>query len=384
MKKIYWTANKSHPVLMFFMCLIAIGCLVFVETHKKLVPQDNYEKKLEAAELSKKAFHVLKRQRLKLGLKINKKHDPSKSGLIGRKESKITSDHGVLRSKQISVNPNLAALILQWMIDLKLKEGDYVAVGMTGSFPAIDTSTLAALSVLKLKPILIVSAAASQWGANLPDYSWLDMLNTLNQAKVLDIKPIAASLGSNQDLGSNLEPGGVKTLLDTIKRYNIPLIKEPVVSLSINERLKRYKEAANGGHIKAYINIGGGIASIGKHFAKSDLSKEEKAVILKNHLKTGVNLQLPISLANSNSVAIRFLKQGIPVINIKDIALIAEHYNLSPWRGWMGIGVGPLFFHEKYNIWYALISLLIIIGVCWVEMRLQVKQKKAEASEQLI
>lgn len=384
MKKIYWTAHKSHPVLMIVLSLIAIGCLIFVEKDKKLVPRDNYDKKLEAAMLTKRAFSVIKSERLNMGIKIDKKIDPARTGLIGKKNTLITSDSGVLRSKQISVNPNLSALILQWLIDLDLKEGDYVAVGMTGSFPAIDISTLAAMSVLNLKPILIVSGTASQWGANIPYFSWLDMLNLLNQRKVFNIKPIAASIGANKDLGDNLDPSGVKIVTDTIKRYNIPLIKAPLVSESINQRLDLYTKASDGKQIKAYINIGGGIASIGKHFAKSDLTKEQKEVIQRNHLKTGIILQLPITLANSNSVAIRYLKQGIPVINIKDVSAIASYFNLEPWQQSTGIGYGPLFFHEKYNLWYALISLIIIIAVCWVEMRLQLQQKSIEADDQII
>lgn len=384
MKKIYWTAHKSHPILMLVMCLIALGCMLFVETHKMLVPRDHYDVKLESALLTKRAFKVVKELREQLGFKIDKKYDPAKTGLIGRKDSVITSDHGVLRSKKISVNPNLSALILQWLVDLKLKAGDYVAVGMTGSFPAIDISTLAAMQVLKLKPLVIVSGSASQWGANIPYFSWLDMLNTLNQSKLFDVKPIAASIGANQDIGANLDPEGVKIIEETIKRYDIPLIKQKVVSQSISKRLALYKAAANNQHIKAYINIGGGIASIGKHFDRPNLSDEQKALIQHNHLKTGVNLQIPITLANSNSVAIQFLKRGIPVINIKDISTIANLYHLEPWKKSIGIGYGPLFFHEKYNIWYALLSLIIIIGVCWAEMRLQIQQKEIEANEQLI
>lgn len=384
MKKLYWTAHKSHPFLMIFMCSIALGCLFFVETHKKHVPRDHYDLKIESALLTKRAFKVIKQQRLKLGIKINKKYDPADTGLIGRKDTIITSDQGVLRSKQISVNPNLSALILQWLIDLGLKSGDYVAVGMTGSFPAMDVSTLAAMQVLKLKPLVIVSGAASQWGANIPDYSWLDMLNVLNQHKIFNIKPIAASIGGNKDLGANLPPEGVKLIEQTIKRYDIPLIKEPLVSQSINKRMALYQMAAENNHIKAYINIGGGIASIGKHFARSKLSNEQKDVILHNHLKTGVNLQLPITLANSTSVAVRFLKRGHPVINIKDVNRIARDYNLQPWKDSVGIGYGPLFYHEKYNLWYVFFSLIILVCVCWVQMRLQLQQKQIEANEQLL
>lgn len=386
MKKMYWTAYNFRPMIMALMAVVAIGCLYVVEKFKYLVPRDpqHYNLYIQAAELSEKAMNAVKSQRLKLGIKINNKTDPSESGLIGVKQSKITSDNGVLRSKQISINPNLAALILQWMYDLKLKEGDVVAIGMTGSFPALDISTLAAAKVMGLKPIVIVSAAASNWGANIPQYSWLDMFNVLNKQDIFDIKPLASSLGAAKDLGKSLEPGGADILLNTIKRNNVLLIKEPLVSESIDKRLQLYSEAAGDNDIKAYINIGGGVASIGKHYAKPNLTKDQKERIKSSHLKTGPNFDLPVALANTNSVAIRYLKLGVPVINIKEVSKIATDYNLVPWNKDMSIGVGPLFFHEKYNILLALIGLIIIIAACYFEMRAQWKEQKHEADEQLL
>ena len=384
MKKMYWTAYNFRPIVMALMAIIALFCLYYVESHKHLVPQEHYELKVQAAELAKKAMLAIKKERLHQGIKIDKRFDPSESGLIGVKESSITSDHGVLRSKQISVNPNLAALIVQWLVDLKIQQGDVVAVGMTGSFPGLDVSTLAAINVMGLKPILITSATASNWGANISRYSWLDMLHVLNNKKIINVKPLASSIGASKDLGKDIESAGLKAILNSIEKYNIDLIREPMVSESIDKRLQLYSQAAGEDEIKAYINIGGGIASIGKHYAKPNLSKEQKERIKTSFLKTGPNFQLPVTLANTNSVAIRYLKLGIPVINIKNITKIATDYSLSPWRKSMSIGIGALFFHEKYNIWLAFIGLLIIIAVCYGEMRVQWHQKKTEAVEQLL
>ena len=384
MKKMYWTAYNFRPVIMAIMAIVSMLCMYTVEKFKYLVPQEHYDIKLQAAELSEKAMKAVKKEKIRRGIKINTKYDPASSGLIGRKQSKITSDSGVLRSKQISVNPNLAALIVQWMYDLKLTKGDTVAIGMTGSFPALDISTLAAVKVMGLKPIVITSAASSNWGANIPGFSWLDMFSVLNKDNIFEVKPLASSIGAAKDLGKSLEPGGANTLIKTIKRNNILLIQEPLVSESIDKRLQLYSEAAGENDIKAYINIGGGVASIGKHYAKPNLSKEQKAKIKSSHLQTGPNIDLPVSLANTNSVAIRYLKLGVPVINIKQISKISNDYKLTPWNSLMSIGIGPLFFHEKYNILLAFIGLLIIISVCYWEMREQWKGQKAEADDQLI
>ena len=241
------------------------------------------------------------------------------------------------------------------------------------------------LSVItELKPLLIVSSSASNWGANLPDFTWLDMLHHLNQHNILLAKPLAASIGADRDIGLNLEARGISKILAQIKKYDLPLIQEPMVGDAIDKRLQIYSEGSGQEEIKAYINIGGGLASIGKHFAKPNLTKEQKEKIKNSHLKTGPNIELPVTLANTNSVAIRYLKQGIPVINVKDIYKIAADYNLSPWTKYTSIGVGSLFFHEKYNIAWAFLGLIVIVLVCYIEMRMQRHKKVVEAQEQLL
>ena len=50
----------------------------------------------------------------------------------------------------------------------------------------------------------------------------------------------------------------------------------------------------------------------------------------------------------------------------------------------MSIGIGPLFFHEKYNIWLAMLGLLVIIGACYSEMRIQRSKLQAQANEQVL
>lgn len=382
MKKMYWTAYNVHPYLMAALCIISLLCMYIVEHNKSKVPVKHHDLKLAATLKSVEAFEALKKARKQKGLSVDLRFDPSNSGLIGMKQTPITSDHGVLRSKQISLNPNLAALFVEWLEDLKLKPGEVVAIGMTGSFPALDVSILSAVHAMKLKPLIIVSATASQWGANIPYFSWLDMYNALYQDKIFPYEVVAASIGASKDKGNNLSSKGLNIVLNTIKKYDIPLIHEARVSESINKRLAIYKQYADGKPIKAYINIGGGVASIGKHFAHKTITAEQKREIFKHNLKTGPNLTLPVWLANTDSVAIRFLKHGIPVINMRNVNAVADRYNLHPWNPTMGIGRGPLFFTQRYNLWLALISLIIIFVMCWTQVRIQLTQKHVQAGEQ--
>ena len=101
--------------------------------------------------------------------------DGSCTGLIGLSMSEITTDSGNLYSKRSSVNPNMAAIFVAWLSELNLKKGDVIALQETGSYPALDIAMLSAIKILELKPLIIFSVGASQFGANRPNFTWLDI-----------------------------------------------------------------------------------------------------------------------------------------------------------------------------------------------------------------
>lgn len=384
MKKIYWHAHNIPRYLMILMCVAALVGLFCAEHFKQFVPLPNYAKKLEAAQVASQAFAVIKRARISKGIKIDRKYDPQMSGLIGRRNTETTTDKGVVLAKQTSVNPNIAAIIVSWMLDAKLKKGDVVAIGMTGSFPAVDASVLSAVKVLGLKPVLIVSAAASQWGANIPGFLWLDMEHVLNLNGVIPYKPVAASLGGVRDEAGAMSEEGRAILKATIDKYKIPFIKPEGTISSIDERMGIYERAAGNQPIKLYINVGGGMASIGLHKPADAASKQIPKSVkeLKRHrLTAGLNTSLPISLANTDSIAVRFLKQGVPVINLRNVDTIARDYNLplGP-RVAPVIGQGFIYFRDEYSRLLATVVLglliLLLIGISIVSKKYIIRYRQ--------
>ena len=73
----------------------------------------------------------------------------------------VTSLPGKLANKQMTVNPNFAAAIVQMRKDAGVEKGDFVAVGVSGSFPAFNVCTYTALETLRARPIVIGSGASS-------------------------------------------------------------------------------------------------------------------------------------------------------------------------------------------------------------------------------
>lgn len=368
MKKMYWRAHNLPRYFIVSLCLVALLGMAMVEINKKFVPQKFYKEKIAAAQLAKQAFASVGVMRQRLGIPINLGDDPQQSGLIGKQLTDITTDQGVLASKQTSVNPNIAAIFIDWLKQFDLKKGDVVALGATGSFPALDISMLAAIKTLELKPLIIYSVGASQYGANIPNFTWLDMSEYLRQQRVFDYRPLAVSLGGSRDVARGMAPEGQAILMAAITKYRLPYLDPQGTVDSIDKRMQLYKTAAEGRPIKAYINIGGNIASIGlKQVNVGDQTTE--AVVLRPHsLRTGGVRSMPIELVNTDSVAVRFLKQGVPVINIRNIAQkLRDQYSL-PRNPKVNppIGVGSIFAHRIYNRWLAftaLVAISLVLGV---------------------
>ena len=185
--------GKPGNVTLIGLTLFAI--LVFVIAEKTAEPerQPYYEKKLQAAKTTLLAMQAIKDYSRTLGISMDLQNDPYRTGLIGQERTPITSDRGVVNAKILAANPNFAAAFVDMLVKAKVKKRSVVAVGMTGSLPGWNIAFLAACDALELTPVVISSVGASDWGANLPSLTWLDMERVLNERGILQYKSTAAS-----------------------------------------------------------------------------------------------------------------------------------------------------------------------------------------------
>jgi poly-gamma-glutamate system protein len=342
-------SKQKKLISKFIIILLALFCLsslYLVEHFKQQKLQPYYKEKINASKLARKSFHEIKQLRNHKKIPINPSLDPGKSGLIGTSLSSITTKEGSLAIKQKTIQPEIAILFIEWFKSMNLKEGDTVAVAMTGSFPALNISMLSAIKTLKLKPLLIFSLGSSQYGANMPGLTWAEMYLHLQNKKIFDYQPLAISLGGRQDRAYKLSLTGQNILKQTIETNNYPFLEVSGTHDSIKKRLILYKNYAGTDPIKAYINIGGGMASIG--LIPLDQTNEPQKI---PSLENGIVKTLPISLAKRNSVAINFLKEGVPVINLHHISNLLKKNNNSRLKS--------MLIHLEYNKKLAFIVLLI-------------------------
>jgi poly-gamma-glutamate system protein len=338
MKKIYWRPQGIPLFGFILLAVFAVAGMVSVEHFRADCRKPYYLKQLEAANLALKAMTAIKQERLKLGPPIDPKVDPAHSGLIGSFMTPVTSDYGDLLAKQQSINPNFAALVVDLLQRAGVRPGDRVSVSMTGSFPAMNIMVYAALTAMKLKPTIISSAAASQWGANNPNFLWIDMEHLLYEEGIFPFHSVAASFGGEHDTGPESEAGR-EDILKAIKKNGLQQITATPRRVNINERMSLYFQH---GRPRAYINVGGAVVAIGSRS------------LWGAYLKPGL---LPPKVPPAKLgyfLLYQFLRQGIPVINLEDIGKLAKNYGLqAPVDTVPAVGEGGIYSERRYNLWLA-------------------------------
>lgn len=355
MKNIYWRPQHTPAFAFVLIAMFSVAGIFSVEHFRVQQKRPYYGQKAEAARLAFAAMQVIKEERLlHRGPPIDPEIDPARSGLIGSFVTPVTSDPGDLESKQTSVNPNFAAVVVELLKRAKVSKGDPVAIGVSGSFPGLCISVFAACKVLDLKPTVIASASASQWGANDPEFLWVDMEDVFYKKGLFPFRSAAASFGGKNDRGREMTEKGRAFVLEALKRNNLPLISAPTIGKSIDQRMAIYFDKAPP---KVFINVGGGLVSTGIRPFK---------VFLKPGL---VSRNLPIDAA-TDSVMQRFLREGIPVIHLGNMRQLAKEFRLPFAPTIMpAVGEGGIYYRMGYRTWLAAAILVGIIAGLYIFSR---------------
>ncbi|QDU60499.1 hypothetical protein Pan216_13400 [Planctomycetes bacterium Pan216] len=285
----------------------------------------------QAAEHAVELMKAVKQLRLERGYPINLELDPTGSGLIGAADTALTSMRGNLVSKRSSANPNFAAAVVSMLKQAGVKEGDTIAVGWTGSLPAFNLCVAASIETLDLNPVCVASTSASQYGANFPEMTWLDIERYLHEKELISFRSVAASLGGREDQGLNFNDKSRNMLRAAIERNQLPFLHETTLGDSIRRRMDLIDRHADDHEIKAYINVGGGAASVGRSIGKRSYHP-------------GLNLEASAKALSIDSVMTRFMKRGVPVIHMVSASKLAVNYDFPvPPAAIPAVGEGKLF-----------------------------------------
>lgn len=358
MKKLFWKPGRTAWQIHVLIALFALAGLAMVEIFKVNIRQPYYSQKIKAARIMKSSMDSLKSSKIEKFGPIDRNVDPMVSGIIGELASPITSSTVDIDAKYATLNPNWAASVVLMLKKAKVQNGATVAVSFTGSFPAINLAVLSAAKALDLKLLIITSVASSTWGANNPNFTWLDMESDLNRKGIFTYKSFAASYGGVKDNALGITPEGKRLIRESARRNRVPFIEYENISDNLNARMDLYHEKAGDSPISAFINVGGGTVAVGTFIGK-------------RRFEPGLNLRPGSRALQIDSLMSRFARDKAPVINLNYMKTLARKYGLPDNIKTVPVpGTGEIFYKLEYNriIVYSVLAGLVILIVVLIRL----------------
>jgi poly-gamma-glutamate system protein len=308
--------NKIIIFVLFLITMLFFFINVFYTTENI---KDSYSpEKLIKLQLSRNlmqsALNEIKKEKASKDIPIDLKNDPNQTGLIGCEYSMITTTLGHLEAKRTSVNPDTAALVCSIFLNEGLNPGDTIAIGSSASFPGLLLATLSACKILNLQPVTIVSFGASQYGANEPEFTIIDILKTLETNYGNVFKPIAISFGGNNDIAKDLSDEARTFISNAIRQSEYQLFYEEDYNENIQKRMELYNNNAKS-EIKLFVNIGGSISNIGT-------SPE----VL--NLKPGLNKDIDNIPSENRGILFEFAAKETPILHLLYMKGLSIRYGL--------------------------------------------------------
>ncbi|MCX6549622.1 MAG: poly-gamma-glutamate system protein [Acidobacteria bacterium] len=272
---------------------------------------------IAASRLMARSLDSVRRLRLAKGLPIDRTLDPNQTGIIGEEFTPLTTSLGEAEAKRTSANPAFAAVVARYFQDAGLSRGDVVAIGASGSFPALLLATLCAARALDLHPIVIYSIGASMYGANLPGFTFVQMLAQLRADGLLPYELAAVSPGGDQDGGTGVlfdEEG--TTLVAEARRSGLPMVEGATLAERIRRRLRIYERAAGTRPVRCFVNVGGASANFGETPASLEL---RNGLLLK---------MVDVPASPTRGLVFEFGARGIPVVHLLHVRGLARDNGL--------------------------------------------------------
>ncbi len=314
-----WIKGKLSLIYLFWALIILLVGLLLIEQTKFVQLTSYYTEQIQAAQLMKSSLEAIKKERLKKVIPLDVGLDPNQTGIIGKEYTQLTTTLGNLEAKRTSTNPAFAALLVKYFKEANLKKGDVIAIGASGSFPALIVAALSAARVLELEPLLIYSVGSSEYGANIPEFTFTQMLDSLNEKNIIPYKLLAISMGGDLDQAEGMfYPDSRDTIKKIVQDSGTLVIDADSIEENILQRMQLYKKSAKEQPIKAFVNIGGATPNYGN--TNASIPYPNGLVIdgpkIPDHPERGLifeyqNLGIPIiHLLNIRDLAV---KNGLPI-----------------------------------------------------------------------
>lgn len=308
-----YIGTREKVVLVVVAALAAIAYALFsrlgVGAHGP-----GYDAKVRAAQTTLQAGLALREVKPEDLILSQVADDPVQAAFVGLPTSSITTDSGSLRAKITASNPNFAAVIVDLLRQAGVRPGDVVAVSYTGSFPALNVASVAAIDAIGAQPVIACSVGSSTWGANDPEFTFLDMESRLIQKGILRHRCLVASVGGDFRLRP-LSGEGRQMAEAAIERNGVALSASKSLQESIQARLDLYAREAKGRRIAAFVNVGGGLPSTA-------------AVRPQVEFSPGLTVGPARGDIEGEGLLYFMRRRGVPIVNLTEIVGLAREHRL--------------------------------------------------------
>lgn len=279
--------------------------------------------------------------------------DINRTGLIGPEWSPLTTSLGLLEAKRSSLNPNMAALLVEYFYKAGLRPGDPIAVGSSGSFPGLAIATLCAATEMKLNARCIASFGSSMYGGTRPELPTVRILRLLQQQGIIDMELLAVSPGGDDDYGENvLYEDGRDIILGLARETGVEVIDYRDIVRSIQRRLELF------GDVRCFVNVGGASANMGT---------SAYTLTMPNGL---VLDPPPIPSEPDRGLMFEYAARGLPVIHLLNVRKLCLDNGLPFDPVPLPLpGEGRVYRHTAYSVPLAIIVLLSALCALWLGRR---------------
>lgn len=339
------------------------GVYFALESTKYLVKTEDYDIKIKASTYMSEASATIVAYKLENNIPIDDSLDINTTGLIGAEFSLLTSTSGALDAKRTSTNPNMAAVVVDMLLEAGVKKGDAVALNFSSSFPAGNIAVLCAAEALALDATVITSLGSSTFGGNNPEFAYLDMERLLYDEGITSNRSFHFSLGARNDqggyfLGAMDDPGApvdeakVAKVVERLVSYGYEFINIEESIANIDYRYDIYQKT----NPTCLVNVGGNLLAFGSN-------SNNKFV------DSGVVTDLDVSETEHGLMQL-FFSSDRPTIQLLNFKGIATDYGLpidpTPQPE---VGEGDVYYTYVYHKIVILLSLLPLIAVAVVLIR---------------
>lgn len=347
--------RRQGKVNRWVITVLAIIALLFFFVESRSVHSVRsrlYEQKVNAAQLSAKAFEIVRNYRQNnLDFPIDSVNDPNGTGLIGLQFSKVTYGRSDLSDALTTTNPNFSAALIEMLYRAGIRSGDTVAVNWDGTYPACNIQVLAVAKTLGLVPVIVTAQSAGMWGANYQGFTWLEIEQILRDSGLWNFRSALATLGGEADDGMGISPEGRELLLNIAELLGVPIFIPESISEGVAKRMELFSRC------KYLVAVGLPVTNSG-----DPMLRLPSRIFTDRHIRAG------------DGLVAQFLKNGRPVIHIAKPSRVALDYRLPVAPIPLPVvGKGRLYYERRYSVPLAIIFSLIIIILLFLIVRYDIE-----------